>query len=636
MTSSDFTSGVRKDDARSGISLLEVLFALIVLTLLGLLAGPSLLRARESARVQLCRSHFAATTLALHAYHDTHRVFPPAANWNAAASLSPALHFSRRIEEITHENWAILLLPYLDQQSLSFQYHSGQPIGAGVHAELRETPLAALSCPSDRWNTRANAYCLEGLPLNPPIRFARGNIGINGGSHNFKWSPPSSRSPHGDPVSVVMDDAPRRYELWGNGIAGINHVFRVDDFTNGQATLVAFDELRAGVHPLDPRGVWSLGQIGGSLTWAHGVNGDAGAPNNRWSRSDDIRGCPQLHEILGEALLIERGMPCVHYVDINQQATSRSQHPGGVHVAMLDGSTRFISDQIDPGLWHVIHSRETPADVLKGFDKPAADSALPVLPLSGEMDHRIPSVQTIAVESPLRNSLGMEFVLLPAGEFLMGLPDDGSTDPIPAECPPHRIEISHPYWLGRCEVTQRNFAIVMGTGEEFENRDAASLPITNLSWNEALQFCQQLSQRPEEVIAGRVYRLPTEAEWEYACRRAASGGDTSERLATAGEDQAPPGLHAAIPQGRVPAADSILGLRGNAWEWTADWFARDYYSCSPTKDPQGPPTGYFKVVRGTTWRFSGETCRIDYAVQAPWKRNPFVGFRVVCETLSKR
>jgi formylglycine-generating enzyme required for sulfatase activity len=91
-----------------------------------------------------------------------------------------------------------------------------------------------------------------------------------------------------------------------------------------------------------------------------------------------------------------------------------------------------------------------------------------------------------------------------------------------------------------------------------------------------------------------------------------------------------------IPQGRVPAADSILGLHGNAWEWTADWFARDYYSRSPTKDPQGPPTGYFKVVRGTTWRFSGETCRIDYAVQAPWKRNPFVGFRVVCEALRKR
>jgi formylglycine-generating enzyme required for sulfatase activity len=72
-------------------------------------------------------------------------------------------------------------------------------------------------------------------------------------------------------------------------------------------------------------------------------------------------------------------------------------------------------------------------------------------------------------------------------------------------------------------------------------------------------------------------------------------------------------------------------MRGNVWEWTADWFDRDYYARSPVNDPQGPARGFIKVVRGGDWRFAGEACHIDYAVLPPWKASPVVGFRVVCE-----
>jgi formylglycine-generating enzyme required for sulfatase activity len=72
-------------------------------------------------------------------------------------------------------------------------------------------------------------------------------------------------------------------------------------------------------------------------------------------------------------------------------------------------------------------------------------------------------------------------------------------------------------------------------------------------------------------------------------------------------------------------------MRGNVWEWTADWFDRDYYARSPLEDPRGPGDGYIKVIRGGDWRFTGENCRIDYPMMPPWKTNPCVGFRVVCE-----
>jgi prepilin-type processing-associated H-X9-DG protein len=140
---------------------------------------------------------------------------------------------------------------------------------------------------------------------------------------------------------------------------GINKAFSLGEFANGRSTLVALEELRAGIGPPDPRGAWALGQIGGSITWAHGVNGDAAGPNNPWPRSDDILGCPALHAAVGSQTLRSEGMPCAHYIDANQQASSRSLHPGGVNVSFADGSVKFIKDTIDS--WAINPATSDPA-----------------------------------------------------------------------------------------------------------------------------------------------------------------------------------------------------------------------------------------------------------------------------------
>lgn len=632
---------------RGGMSLLEGLFLLALGGFLLLLTSPLLLQMRETSRRQTCQLRLKSLTAALRQYHDVHQTFPPAAIWDHAVTDSLALHRSRRIELVTQANWALLILPYLQVPFTAGQLPMRGAIGATENTRIRETSLTAMACPDDSFNRRDNPFRLVPVGQTAALQFARGNYAINGGTHHFETDPPTTASPHGDAVHLVMSASPRRYEMWGNGIAGINHAFRIDDFVNGQGTLVAIEEVRAGIHPLDPRGVWSLGQIGGSLTWGHGVNGDDAGPNQAWVRGDDILNCEQLHREPGTEVLRRENMPCVDYVNLNQQATSRSRHPGGVSVSLLDGAVRFISNSIDPGLWHVLHSRETPAASLPGRldQREIPQQKEPSVPV------RVTSSQIISrsrTEKPLQefqNSIGQTFRRLPPGTFRMGLPDRADSTPIPPECLPHQVTLTHDFWMGTHEVTRAEFQRVLGPdvlpAGQGEEQDAAgadesgSFPVTSLTWNQARDFCETLSALPAEQQAGRFYRLPTEAEWEYACRAGSpvprewhgerKPGDRSG--VAAGIDPPLP----LRPVGSYPAsAWGLFDMQGNAWEWTADWYARDYYARSPEVDPAGPATGDLKVVRGSDWRFTGETCHIDAAVLPPWKGNPLVGFRVVC------
>ncbi len=635
-------SGPRERSAshsRRGVTAVEVVIVVAVIGLLLSLLWPWIVSVRELARRSSCQSNLRLLGTALSSYHGVHGRLPVAGVWTTRQLDSLALNHSRRVDLYTQSNWALSLLPFAGEDKLAAQLHSDLLIAAPENEAIRNSRPPIMKCPSDTFNTEGNPYRLT-PDSSTSITFARGNYAINGGSHCPKDGSGTTSLRTGDEAHLVMDRSTREFRYWGNGIAGFNVSFSLDDFENGTGSLVAIEEVRAGVHAIDPRGVWALGQIGGSVTWAHGVNGDAYGPNNPHPKSDDLLDGDLINQTIGAEQLSNLGMPCVNYINFNSQAAARSMHPGGINLLMVDGAARFVSDAIDPGLWHVMHSRETPRTLLKGDldaliaesmiarEKPSSDRA------AAAPDHEVGPSSV--------NSLGMEFVLIPAGEFEMGMPDRGNDYDLPVEVPQHTVRLSKSYYLGIHEVTRSQYSQVMGTtsadgrADSTEEAGAGSFPMVQVTWNDAEEFCRRLSAMTAEKSAGRRYRLPTEAEWEYACRagsRTPYQWSTSRRLSDDSGDAA--GIAPPLPLCPVgsypPNPFGLYDLRGNAWEWCADWFDRGYYARSPKTDPQGPHLGYLKVIRGSDWTFIGEGCKLSYAVLPSWKSNPFVGFRVVCD-----
>jgi uncharacterized protein (TIGR02996 family) len=254
------------------------------------------------------------------------------------------------------------------------------------------------------------------------------------------------------------------------------------------------------------------------------------------------------------------------------------------------------------------------------------------------------------------NSVGMRFVLIPAGAFWMGSPPAEEAR-FEDEGPEHLVRITWPFYLGVFPVTQEEYLAVtgespsyfhpMGEGEyRVGELDTRRFPVEMISWDMAEQFCRQLSTMPEERKASRTYRLPTEAEWEYACRAGLSFAGPFHQGATLSSRQAnfngadPFGGAAEGPYlGRTcpvdaypPNAFGLYDLHGNVSEWCADWFAAGYYDDSPEEDPPGPVTGDHRVLRGGSWTDAGRYCRAAFRYDRPPEegRRDF-GLRVVLE-----
>jgi uncharacterized protein (TIGR02996 family) len=228
----------------------------------------------------------------------------------------------------------------------------------------------------------------------------------------------------------------------------------------------------------------------------------------------------------------------------------------------------------------------------------------------------------------LVNSVGMALALIPAGSFWMGSPD-GERDRHRDEGPRHKVEISRAFYLGVFPVTQAQYLLVTesnpshfragGEGAHLvRGVDTSQFPVERISWHDAVAFCRQLSEQSEERAAGRAYRLPTEAEWEYACRAGTTTlfhhGDTltSDQ---ANFDGAPRGRYLArtCPVGTYrPNAFGLFDMHGNVWEWCADWYDESYYRHSPACDPAGPPKGSRRALRGGSWFYGAAICRSAY------------------------
>ena len=222
----------------------------------------------------------------------------------------------------------------------------------------------------------------------------------------------------------------------------------------------------------------------------------------------------------------------------------------------------------------------------------------------------------------------MKIVPIPTGKFLMGSPD-AKGDRHKNETPQREVELTKPLYIGAYEVTQEQYQSLMNANpSKFKGPQN---PVVSVTWKEAVEFCKKLSK-----VLGRTVRLPTEAEWEYACRAGNTGsfcyGNPYGKLheyawysANSGKRPRPVGK-------KKPNAWGVYDMHGNVGEWCADWFDENYYHKKNDRDPRGSHWGSRRVVRGGTFGISPKWCRS--AVRGSWepdKANDNVGFRVVLE-----
>ena len=217
----------------------------------------------------------------------------------------------------------------------------------------------------------------------------------------------------------------------------------------------------------------------------------------------------------------------------------------------------------------------------------------------------------------ITNALGMTFVRLPAGNFIMGTLSE-ATDALlnhypeaprewfRAETPQHLVTISQPFYLSMHPVTQAQWEAVMGNNPS-QFKGFSARPVENVSWNDAQQFLMRLSAADDRYT----YALPTEAQWEYACRAgstsAHSFGDNEAHLGDYAwyRDNADGTTH---PVGeKRPNAWGLYDMHGNVWEWCQDWYSE--YTADSMTDPGGPNAGVARVIRGGSWDSEAQYAR---------------------------
>ncbi|MDY0165729.1 MAG: formylglycine-generating enzyme family protein [Thermoguttaceae bacterium] len=275
-----------------------------------------------------------------------------------------------------------------------------------------------------------------------------------------------------------------------------------------------------------------------------------------------------------------------------------------------------------------------PLGVAEGAEAPGEGDTAGLSPAQHE------ATKAAAVPVDITNSIGMKLVLIPAGEFMMG--SGKSPEALAAEFeikagyfedehPQHRVRLTKPFYLGNCEVTQGQWERVMGTrpwSDIYYMKEGSEYAATHVSWEDAVAFCRKLSAKE-----GKEYRLPTEAEWEWACRAGTTTayhfGDDGSRLsdyASWGRLFGNGNCVDLVGQ-KKPNPWGLYDMHGNVWEWCADWF--DYYVNSPVEDPQGPTNGSIRVARGGSWESFAENLRSAHrGAFTPDYRHYALGFRL--------
>ena len=265
-----------------------------------------------------------------------------------------------------------------------------------------------------------------------------------------------------------------------------------------------------------------------------------------------------------------------------------------------------------------------PSDVKVESQRPIPQSEVEILPKPrGEK----PSPGNASRTAYIGNNVSLDLVWIQAGEFTMGSPKtEVGRDENEVQ---HRVTISKGFWLGKTEVTQRQYETIMGDNPSNFKSSGPDAPVEQVSWSEAMEFCQKLTVKERSMgglPGGYVYRLPTEAQWEYACRAGTQGshGGDLNAIAWYSDNSA----FKTYPVRQKQANDwGLYDMHGNVWEWCYDWSGA--YSLNNVIDPVGPNTGSGRINRGGSFGFNARLCRSAGRYwNWPYLRSSDLGFRV--------
>jgi formylglycine-generating enzyme required for sulfatase activity len=224
--------------------------------------------------------------------------------------------------------------------------------------------------------------------------------------------------------------------------------------------------------------------------------------------------------------------------------------------------------------------------------------------------------------------LNLELIWVQPGSFTNGSPDD---EPFrgKAEGPRTHVTLTKGYWLGRTEVTQAQYESLMRTNPSTFKAAGSNAPVEGVSWNDAMEFCRALTGREKaagRLPAGYEFTLPTEAQWEYACRAGATGSYAGEPEAMAWYDKNSDETTHPVAM-KKPNRWGFYDMSGNVLEWCFDWYGP--YPGGSVTDPVGPATGSYKIARGGSWRNSIEVGRSAARAGGSIGRQDYtIGFRL--------
>jgi prepilin-type N-terminal cleavage/methylation domain-containing protein/prepilin-type processing-associated H-X9-DG protein len=350
---------------RSAFTLIELLVVIAIIAILIGLLVPAVQKVRESAARTTCQNNLKQLGIAGHNYHDQHKRFP----------VGSAVPYAKRDQDSNLElklpfgpNWAVYLLPYVEQKPLYDQAKPDSYPGISPVPNVSDYKgLAQLSNVNNSWRSIAGAtvpvyLCPSdpnnAVPYNDPIvvpspagGWARGNYAANAGFNDYDhvnggYSYPTKNAPFNIDGGVLSSP-----------VFAANYGARFADITDGTSSTVMFNEIRAGISPLDPRGVWAMGMPSSSITNA-GRDATNPTPNNTLgddgNHGDEIETCKSFWNPTIGSL---QGMGCQKGGSVMTSAQARSMHTGGVNACFCDGSVRFITNNISQLTWGLINSK---------------------------------------------------------------------------------------------------------------------------------------------------------------------------------------------------------------------------------------------------------------------------------------